>query len=312
MTGAMRWYPLRMLDTHNQETIDHFINTLWLEQGLSANTQSSYKSDLVQFAKWLGGRDILGTTDVDIHEYFFERHDETKATTANRRLTVIKRFFRWAVREGLIRVSPAGAIEGARQPLRVPLTLSEEQVLRLLLAPNVTKRLGIRDRAMLEMMYASGMRVHELVKVKMLDIIKRTRCIQVMGKGNMERIVPYGEIAGEWLDLYLEKVRPALLNKNKPNDFLFLSAAGAKAGTGMSRIAFWMLVKKYAKVAGILTAPSPHTLRHAFATHLLNNGADLRAIQLLLGHSNISTTTIYTHIARARLAEIVQQHHPRG
>jgi integrase/recombinase XerD len=282
-----------------------------LRHSSSKNTQQAYASDLRQFENWLEGKSLLRSSEVDFNRYFAHRHAETKATTANRRLTVFKRFFRWAVREAHTTTNPTIRLEGARQPLRVPKSLTEQQVEAILLAPDTSTPLGIRDRTMLEMMYASGVRVSELVDLKVLHLVTRTNVLRVFGKGNKERILPYGEHAAHWLDLYLKEVRPQLLN-GVASEYLFVTARGARAGENMSRVGFWMLVKKYAASARITVPLSPHSLRHSFATHLLNHGADLRAVQLLLGHANISTTTIYTHIASARLKEIHRVHHPRG
>jgi len=234
-------------------SVDAFIDALWLEEGLSRNTLTAYRRDLTLYARWLQGRGrrLLQTTEHDLNAYFAARHGETRATTANRRLTVFKRYFRWALRERLISADPTLRLQAARQPLRV------------------------------------------------------------FGKGNKERLVPFGEVAGQWLQRYVQEARPALL-AGKQTDDLFVTFRGTRAGEAMSRVMFWMLVKKYAVAAGITAPLSPHTLRHAFATHLLNHGADLRAVQMLLGHADISTTTIYTHVARERLKTLHAQHHPRG
>lgn len=234
-----------------------------------------------------------------------------KATSANRRLTVFKRYFRWALREHLISRDPTLKLLTAKQPLRVPKTMSEAQVEALLSAPDTDTPLGLRDRAMLELMYASGLRVSELVLLKTLNVGLNESVLRVLGKGSKERLVPFGEVAGDWLQRYMAESRPALLGQRQTED-LFVTSAGRHPGTAMSRVMFWGLVKRYAVQAGIAAPPSPHTLRHAFATHLLNHGADLRAVQMLLGHADISTTTIYTHVARERLKTLHAQHHPRG
>ncbi|MBI2751780.1 MAG: site-specific tyrosine recombinase XerD [Burkholderiales bacterium] len=293
--------------------IDAFIDALWLEEGLSKNTLAAYRRDLTLFAAWLAaqGRNLDQTTEPDLQSYFSERHAATKATTANRRLTVFKRYFRWSLREGLLQVDPTLSLQSAKQPLRVPKTLSEAQVEALLAAPDVSQALGVRDRAMLELMYASGLRVSELVTLKTLNVSLNDNVLRVLGKGSKERLVPYGQVAAQWLRQYLGSARTELL-AGKQTDDLFVTARGANPGSAMSRVSFWMIVKKHALAAGIRVPLSPHTLRHAFATHLLNHGADLRAVQLLLGHADISTTTIYTHVARERLAVLHRQHHPRG
>jgi integrase/recombinase XerD len=293
--------------------IDAFIDALWLEEGLSRNTLTAYRRDLELYARWLQGRgrSLLETGEADLNAYFAERHSQTRATTANRRLTVFKRYFRWALRERLISADPTLRLQAARQPLRVPKTLTEAQVEALLAAPGEATPLAVRDRTMLELMYASGLRVSELVTLKTFNVSLSEHVLRVFGKGNKERLVPFGEVASQWLQRYLQEARPALLG-GKQTDDLFVTFRGARAGEAMSRVMFWMIVKKYAVAADITAPLSPHTLRHAFATHLLNHGADLRAVQMLLGHADISTTTIYTHVARERLKALHAQHHPRG
>jgi integrase/recombinase XerD len=291
-----------------------FVDALWLEEGLSRNTLDAYRRDLVLFGQWLaahGARSLVQADEAAIHGYFASRHAQTRATTANRRLTVFKRYFRWALRERQIDADPTLKLMAARQPLRVPKTLSEAQVEALLNAPDTATPLGVRDRAMLELMYASGLRVSELVTLRTFHIGHQDHVLRVTGKGNKERLVPFGQVAGEWLQRYLKDARPDILGAHASED-LFVTSRGTKAGEAMSRVMFWNLVKRYALQAGITSPLSPHTLRHAFATHLLNHGADLRAVQMLLGHADISTTTIYTHVARERLKTIVAQHHPRG
>jgi len=293
--------------------IDSFIDALWLEDGLSKNTLAAYRRDLTLFSTWLAttGLALVGVTQQDINAYFAIRHLQTKATTANRRLTVFKRFFRWGLREQLIHSDPTLTVLAAKQPLRMPRTLTESQVEALLDTPDVSTAQGVRDRTMLELMYASGLRVTELVTLKVFNISLSDNVLRVFGKGNKERLVPFGEIASLWLKRYLAQPRLELLAGQQSED-LFITHSGSKAGSAMSRVMFWMLIKKYALLAGITQPMSPHTLRHAFATHLLNHGADLRAVQMLLGHVDISTTTIYTHVARERLRELHAQHHPRG
>ncbi|MEK9952211.1 MAG: site-specific tyrosine recombinase XerD [Curvibacter sp.] len=293
--------------------IDTFVDALWLEEGLSRNTLTAYRRDLTLYARWLQGRGrtLLQTTETELNAYFAARHAATRATTANRRLTVFKRFFRWALRERRIVADPTLRLQAARQPLRVPKTLSEAQVEALLAAPGEDTPLALRDRTMLELMYASGLRVSELVGLKTFNVSLSEHVLRVFGKGSKERLVPFGEVAAQWLQRYLNEARPALL-AGKQTDDLFVTVRGARAGEAMTRVMFWQLVRKYARVAGITAPLSPHTLRHAFATHLLNHGADLRAVQMLLGHADISTTTIYTHVARERLKALHAQHHPRG
>ncbi|MGA0569229.1 site-specific tyrosine recombinase XerD [Variovorax sp. VNK109] len=290
-------------------SIDTFIDALWLEEGLSRNTLAAYRRDLALYAGWLAGQGLRldDTTEEKLNRYRAERHADTKATTANRRLTVFKRYFRWALRERRIDADPTLRLEAARQPLRVPKSLSEAQVEALLAAPDVDTPLGLRDRTMLELIYASGLRVSELVGLKVFNVGMNEGVLRVMGKGSKERLVPFGEVARQWLERYLAEGRGAILAGQQTQD-LFVTSRGA----GMTRAMFWVVVKKSAQRAGIDVPLSPHTLRHAFATHLLNHGADLRAVQMLLGHADISTTTIYTHVARERLRQLHAQHHPRG
>ncbi len=296
----------------SQSSIDAFIDALWLEDGLSKNTLAAYRRDLTLYADWLGAREQMGrkiddTVEIDLNRYFAVRHAATKATSANRRLTVFKRYFRWALRERLLSADPTLKLQSAKQALRVPKVMSESQVEALLAAPSEDTPLGLRDRAMLELMYASGLRVSELVGMKTFHLGLNEGVLRVMGKGNKERLVPFGQVARDAVVRYMAEGRPAILGGQQTDD-LFVTARGS----GMSRVMFWMLVKKYAQRAGIHSPLSPHTLRHAFATHLLNHGADLRAVQMLLGHADISTTTIYTHVARERLKNLHAAHHPRG
>jgi integrase/recombinase XerD len=281
---------------------------------LSANTLAAYRRDLTALAQWL---QVHAATALDaaqeshLQAYFAARHSLSKATSANRRLTVFKRYFRWALRERIVGVDPTLRMLAAKQALRVPKTLSEDQVDALLSAPDANTSLGLRDKAMLELLYASGLRVSELVKLKTLHVSLNEGVLRIMGKGSKERLVPFGDMARDSLLNYMQNARGALLGAKQTDD-LFVTASGPKAGTAMSRIMFWSLIKKYAVLAGITAPLSPHTLRHAFATHLLNHGADLRSVQVLLGHADISTTTIYTHVARERLKNLHAQHHPRG
>jgi len=293
----------------SQPTIDAFIDGLWLEEGLANNTLAAYRRDLTLFANWLherGGK-LTATSEGDLNAYFAARHSATKATSANRRLTVFKRFFRWALRERVVEADPTLRLLSAKQPLRVPKTLTEAQVEALLDAPDVATPLGVRDRAMLEVLYASGLRVSELVTLKTFNVSLMEGVLRVMGKGSKERLVPFGQLARDWIERYLAEARPLILAGQQTDD-LFVTARGQ----GMTRVMFWIIVKKHAREAGITAPLSPHTLRHAFATHLLNHGADLRAVQMLLGHADISTTTIYTHVARERLKQLHSEHHQRG
>ena len=286
--------------------IDRFIDALWIEDGLAPLTLAAYRRDLLAYATWLK-KPLAGSSEADLLAYMAERHAGTRATTANRRLTVFKRYFRWAVREHLVASDPTLRLLAARQPLRVPKSLSEAQVEALLAAPDIATPLGLRDRAMLELMYASGLRVSELVTLKTVQLGLNEGALRVTGKGSRERLLPFGAEAQVWLQRYLAQSRPAIL-AGAASEALFVTRLGA----GMSRQMFWRLCKRYALQAGVTAPLSPHTLRHAFATHLLNHGADLRAVQMLLGHADIGTTTIYTHVARERLRLLHAQHHPRG
>jgi integrase/recombinase XerD len=299
------------LSPDSQHSIDAFIDALWLEDGLSKNTLAAYRRDLSLYAAWLLAQGLAGgqldaTCEADLNAYFSFKHEASKATSANRRLTVLKRYFRWALRERRLAEDPTLKLQSARQALRVPKTMSEAQVDALLAAPDDSP-LGLRDKAMLELLYASGLRVSELVNLKTYHLGMNDGVLRVMGKGSKERLVPFGQVARDSITAYLALARPDILGGQQTDD-LFVTARGS----AMSRVMFWMLVKKYARVAGIHAPLSPHTLRHAFATHLLNHGADLRAVQMLLGHADISTTTIYTHVARERLKSLHAQHHPRG
>lgn len=294
----------------SQDFIDRFVDALWIEDGLAANSLAAYRRDLGLLAQWLAqahGRSINELTEEQLREYGVARHAGSKATSANRRLTVFKRYFRWALREHLVTADPTIKLLSARQPLRVPKTLSEAQVEALLAAPDVDTPLGLRDRTMLELMYASGLRVSELVGLKTVHVSLSEGALRATGKGTKERLVPFGEEAHAWIRRYLDESRAEIL-KGQVSDALFVTARGAP----MTRQMFWKLIKQYALKGGVHVPMSPHTLRHAFATHLLNHGADLRAVQMLLGHADISTTTIYTHVARERLRTLHAQHHPRG
>ena len=292
------------------DAVDRFCDALWIEDGLARATLGAYRRDLLLLARWLdtdSGRALLAATEADLQAYAVARHAATKATTANRRLTVFRRFWRWALREGLAGADPTLRMASARQPLRVPKTLTEAEVEALLAAPDTQTALGLRDRAMLELLYASGLRVSELVGLRTVHVSPSDGALRVTGKGSKERLVPFGEEAGAWLQRWFAGPRAELL-KGRASDAVFVTVQGGP----MTRQMFWKIVKAQAAKAGIVRPLSPHTLRHAFATHLLNHGADLRAVQLLLGHADLSTTTIYTHVARERLKALHAQHHPRG
>lgn len=294
----------------SQAEIDEFCDTLWLEDGLAKNSLDAYRRDLRLFASWLQAerhKPLLEAQADDLNAYFFARHATTKATSSNRRLAVLKRFYQLALRQRKITDDPCLRMRSAKQPPRMPKTLSESQVEALLGAPDINTPLGLRDRTMLELMYASGLRVTELVLLKLVEVGMNEGVLRITGKGSKTRLVPFGEEARGWIERYLKDARPAILN-GQVDDALFVTARGG----AMTRQMFWTLIKKYTAAADINAPLSPHTLRHAFATHLLNHGADLRVVQLLLGHADISTTQIYTHVARERLKKLHQMHHPRG
>ena len=286
--------------------IDQFLNSLWLEDGLSKNTLHSYGYDLKQLSLWYK-KDIQFISKSEIQEYLAFRFPISKSRSISRLLACLRRFFKYLVREHLIQEDPTLMIEAPKAPKNLPKSLNESDVENLLKAPNIDLDLGLRDRAMLELLYACGLRVTELISILLTEVSINEAVIRVTGKGNKTRLVPMGEEASFWIDSYLKKSREVLL-KNKPSKYLFIT----NRGSPMTRQAFWYLIKRYAIEAGINKELSPHVLRHAFATHLLNHGADLRVVQMLLGHSDISTTQIYTHVARERLKDLHQKHHPRG
>jgi len=291
--------------------IDAFLDAVWLEDGLAANTLAAYRRDLTAFDGWLREEADVTINAVQRHHiesWFAANHAANRASTANRRLAALRRYYGWALRTGRVTADPCLALRAAKQAVRHPHTLSEAQVERLLAAPNPDTTLGLRDRAMLETLYATGLRVSELVGLGVLDVSLNEGVVRVVqGKGGKDRLTPLGQEAAHWIGAYLARARPALLGA-RVSPALFVTNRAA----GMTRQMFWQLVKKYALRAGIRTPLSPHVLRHAFATHLLNHGADLRVVQMLLGHADISTTQIYTHVARERLKVLHAQHHPRG
>jgi integrase/recombinase XerD len=294
----------------SQALIDNFCDTLWLEDGLAKNTLEAYRRDLSLFAAWLeteAGKPLDAAGADDLNAYFAARHAESRATSANRRLAVLRRYYQMALRQNRIAVDPCLRMRSARQPSRFPKVLSEAQVEALLAAPDVSTPLGLRDRTMLELMYASGLRVSELVLLKSMEVGMNEGVLRITGKGDKTRLVPFGDEARGWIERYLGQARGIILN-GQTDDALFVTGRGG----AMTRQMFWILIKKHALKADIQAPLSPHTLRHAFATHLLNHGADLRVVQLLLGHADISTTQIYTHVARERLKLLHAQHHPRG
>ncbi len=290
--------------------LDEFIDHLWLEDGLARNTLDSYRQDLAQFSEWLvktDGKDLAKVEQADIQQYLAVKFPISKPRSISRLIASLRRFYRFALRENKIGADPTLQIESPKLPRSLPKSLSEEDVEALLGAPDLNQSLGLRDRAMLEILYASGLRVSELVGLKVTEVSLNEGVIRVTGKGSKTRLVPMGEEAVEWISRYLKESRPAILQK-RLSDSLFVT----QRGEAMTRQAFWYLIKRYAVIAGINKSLSPHVLRHAFATHLLNHGADLRVVQMLLGHADISTTQIYTHVARERLKQLHAMHHPRG
>lgn len=288
--------------------IEQFQSALWHEFGLSDSTLSAYGSDLRQFDKWLKNKSLLEVSSAEIGKYLACRQQEGGTNrTAARFLSSLRRFYGYCLREKAIAVDPTQLIDSPHIGRLLPTSLSEADVENLLQAPNTVHALGFRDRTMLELLYASGLRVTELVEMDFQQLSFRQGCVRIIGKGDKERLVPVGEQAMDWLERYVLGARQDILGEQKSNH-LFVTARGGK----MTRQAFWHIIKRYAKQACIDKPISPHTLRHAFATHLLNHGADLRVVQLLLGHSDLSTTQIYTHIAQHRLQAVHKKFHPRG
>ncbi len=291
--------------------LDQFCDALWLEDGLSRNTLDSYRRDLQIFAAWLRharGRSLLQAEHGDLLAYLAHKfHQQARPRSAARLLSSLKRFYRHQLREGRVTADPTLQVESPKLPRGLPKSLTEENVDALLAAPDIANALGLRDKAMLETLYASGLRVSELVSLNLAQVSHDMGVLRVMGKGSKERLVPLGEDALDWIRRYTSEARGDILN-GKPSDALFVTARGGQ----MTRQAFWILIRRYSVRAGLAGAISPHTLRHAFATHLLNHGADLRVLQMLQGHADISTTQIYTHVARERLKQLHSKHHPRG
>ena len=291
--------------------IDTFCDALWLEDGLAKATLDSYRSDLGRLALWLAdnaGEPLLDLRETALTAFIAHLSRQTRASSQARYLSTLRRFYRWQLARGRIVADPTLKLANPTRPSRLPKVMSEKQVDRLLAAPDLDTPLGLRDRAMLETLYATGLRVSELVNLKIHEVSFNDNVLRALGKGSKERLVPLGELAIDWLGRYLNEARPDIL-KGQQSDALFVTARGG----AMTRQAFWQLIKRYAAIAGIAPEKlSPHVLRHAFATHLLNHGADLRVVQLLLGHADISTTQIYTHVARERLKSLHATHHPRG
>ncbi len=293
-----------------ERLIEEFLDALWLEKGLSPHTRSAYRTDLLAFARWLEGRGLtlesLGR-DAVLDHLGWRLSEGYQARSTARFLSGLRSFYKYAVREGRVAEDPTLLVSMPQLGAPLPKSLSEADVEALLAAPDTEDTLGLRDRTMLEVLYATGLRVTELISLTLDEINLREGSLRVFGKGSKERLIPLGEEAIAWLESYLKTARPLLLG-GQPGDILFPS----QRGTPMTRQTFWHRIKLHAQVAGIRTSLSPHTLRHAFATHLLNHGADLRTVQMLLGHTSLSTTQIYTHVARVRLQQLHAQHHPRG
>jgi len=299
----------RALAPDDGAELDTFIDHLWLEDGLSKNTLESYRLDLTTFGLWLPtqGKQLLTVDQADIQQYLAVKFPQNKPRSISRLIASLRRFYRYCLRENKISVDPTLQIESPKLPRSLPKSLNEDEVVALLNAPNLNEPAGLRDRAMLELIYACGLRVSELVSIKTTEVSVSDSVVRVTGKGSKTRLVPMGEEAADWIARYLSEARQAILQK-RLCDALFVT----NRGEAMTRQAFWYLIKRYALLAGITKHMSPHVMRHAFATHLLNHGADLRVVQMLLGHADISTTQIYTHVARERLKRLHSAHHPRG
>jgi integrase/recombinase XerD len=292
----------------DDDYVERFLDHLWVEFGLSDNTLSAYRSDLTSVRNFLSASavDLLSASEADLLGYMSEFVTRSPRTVS-RRLSALRRFYRFLHRENILVKDPTAALKAPRLGRRLPRSLSEADVEALLRAPHTQSVLGLRDRTMLEILYATGLRVSELVGMTLSELNQQQGVVRVTGKGGKERLVPFGETAQAWLERYLKEARGELV-KRRMSDVVFPSTRGG----AMTRQAFWYAIKKYGRQAGIDSSLSPHTLRHAFATHLLNHGADLRVVQMLLGHSDISTTQIYTHVAAQRLKDLHSQHHPRG
>lgn len=301
------------IPAHDQKLLEQFIDHLWMEHGLSENTLSAYRNDLAGFAGWLASaqNQLPEAGTGDVQNYLASKFQQGyKSRSSARLLSTLRRFYGWMLRDKRIREDPTRLLESPKAERVLPVSLNEKQVIDLLNAPDTGNDVGYRDRAMLELLYATGLRVSELVQLQLSQVSMEPGVLRIMGKGNKERLVPVGEVALDWLSAYLRHVRPSLL-QNKPavTNAVFVT----RRGKAMTRQAFWYMVKRHALQAGIDPEKlSPHTLRHAFATHLLNHGADLRVVQMLLGHSDISTTQIYTHVADQRLRDLYREHHPRA
>lgn len=298
------------MNSENQQILDEFLDNLWLESGVSKNTLVSYRFDLKAMAEFMESKKIrLISVDLNsLRDYLGHRHQlGLSARSTSRTLASIRRFYRYLLALNQIRKDPSVSLENPKASKPLPSSLSEKDVDKLLNAPDINTALGLRDRAMLEVLYATGLRVTELISLDINSINLSQGVVRVIGKGNKERLVPMGEDSLDWLKKYMDSAR-ASLSQGYLSDTVFLSQQGQQ----MTRQTFWVRIKKMAEESGVKARISPHTLRHAFATHLLNHGADLRVVQMLLGHSDVATTTIYTHIANARLEALYQEHHPRA
>lgn len=297
------------MNEKHQALLDEFIDQVWLEDGLARNTLESYRRDLAKFADWLEvcGTQLLAVQRADLERYLALKSPTSKPRSISRLIASLRRFYRHFLREGRIDTDPTLQLDSPKLPRSIPKSLTEQDVEALLQAPDVGQPLGIRDRAMLETLYATGLRVSELVNLKVGEVGLQEGVVRVVGKGGKTRLVPLGEEALDWISRYVQEARPSILDGQLSNS-LFVT----RRGDAMTRQSFWHMIRRYARLAGIAKPISPHTLRHAFATHLLNHGADLRVVQMLLGHADISTTQIYTHVARERLKQLHAKHHPRG
>ena len=300
---------MSITNLNSEILIDNFIDELWLEKGLSKNTLTAYRNDIQTFSNWYKGNSLLEVERVDLLDYLADRLKQGFSSRSTARcLSSLRAFYSHLTVRHNLKEDPTSRVESPKLGRSLPKTLSEEEVERLIQAPDVDDDIGLRDRAMLELIYACGLRVSELISLDILNINLRQGVIRVIGKGEKERLVPMGEEALHWIERYINKSRPNFIKADNKITEVFLS----KRGKAMTRQTFWYRLKEYAQLASINKELSPHTLRHAFATHLINHGADLRTVQLLLGHSSLSTTQIYTEVARHRMKELHNEHHPRG
>ena len=296
------------LTVQTTDAIDRYLDDLWVQRGASPNTRAAYRRDLVAFAAWLGRRGLLAARKEDCLRFLAERHEAGFAARSSARwLSCVRGFYRWAFDRGWLADDPTARLEGPKLGRRLPRVMSEAQVEALLAAPALDSALGLRDRTMLELLYATGLRVSELVALRVSLVNRRQGVVRIVGKGGRERLVPVGDEALGWIERYVAEARPVLLGA-VASDVMF----PGRRGRTMTRQTFWHAIKRHAARAGIELSISPHTLRHAFATHLVDHGADLRAVQMMLGHADLSTTQIYTHVAQSRLKALHAAHHPRG